>query len=400
MNVEELGKPRQKKRLLVVGVGGGGSNAVARMTAEWADGPETVVVNTDEQALNACPVPVKVQIGRNLTLGMGAGGDASVGRLAAEDDTDLLRELVSQTDVVFLVVGLGGGVGTGAAPVIASLARQEGALTLAFATLPFSFEGERRRQQADEGLRALRAAADVVICLPNERLMEQAESRVSLTDAFTKADAMVGTGIRSLWKLLTQTGIINLDFADLRHLVENSGGSCNFGYGEGEGPGKGSAAVAEILRSPLLDGGKLLAGAGGVLVNMVGGPDLTLMDVQTVMSKLAAVTRPDVRTFMGATVDEAWENRLAVTILVTESLEGAHPVPAASPRVPEKVAVDTASGDRKPVPKTAQQAVQEDLKFESVDKGRFKNVEPTVYNGEDLDIPTFIRRGVKLTLDR
>ena len=397
VNVEELGKPRQKKRLLVIGVGGGGSNAVARMTAEWADGPETVVVNTDERALTACPVPVRVQIGRNLTLGMGAGGDASVGRLAAEDDTDMLRELVSHTDVVFIVVGLGGGVGTGAAPVLASLAREEGALTLAFATLPFAFEGERKKQQAEEGLGALRAAADVVVCLPNERLMEQAENQVSLTDAFTKADAMVGTGIRSLWKLLTQTGIINLDFADLRHLVENSGGACNFGYGEGEGSNKAIEAIADILRSPLLERGKLLEEAGGILVNMVGGADMTLLDVQMVMSKLTSITRSDTRIFMGATVDEAWANRLAVTVLATENRDGVRPAPAPAA---EKPAVETAAGERKSAPKASTQAVQEDLKFETVDKGRFRNVEPTVYNGEDLDIPTFIRRGVKLSPDK
>ena len=398
MNVEELGKPRQKKRLLVIGVGGGGSNAVCRMTAEWGDGPEVAVVNTDEQALAASTVPVRVQIGRNLTLGMGAGGDASVGRLAAEDDTDLLRELVSHTDVVFVVAGLGGGVGTGAAPVIASLAREEGALTLAFATLPFAFEGERRKQQAEEGILALRAAADVVVCLPNERLMQQAENRVSLTDAFSKADAMVGTGIRSLWKLLTQTGIINLDFADLRQLVENSGGSCSFGYGEGEGSNKAVGAIADILRSPLLEQGKLLADAGGILVNIVGGPDLTLLDVQMVMSKLTTVTRSDARIFMGATVDEAWADRLAVTVLATESWEG---VASAPTRQAEKPAVETAAGERKPAPpRPVVQAVQEDLKFETVDKGRFRNVEPTVYNGEDLDIPTFIRRGVKLSPEK
>jgi cell division protein FtsZ len=392
--------------MLVVGVGGGGANAVGRMIANWQGGPATAAVNTDAQALTACGVPVRVQIGGNLTQGLGAGGDPAVGRLAAEDDADVLRELVSQADIVFLVTTLGGGTGTGASPILAKIAREEGALTLCFATLPFDFEGERRQRQAEEGLRALRMHADVVIGLPNQRLLELVESRTGLADAFGKVDGMVGLGVRSLWSLLQRTGIINLDFADLRHLVEHSHGECAFGYGTGAGPEKASAAMADIMRSPLLDGGRILAQAGAVLLSIVGGPDLTLVEVQQITSQFMKVARRDVRLFMGATVDEAWKGKLALTVLAAETWqdEDASDTRDGPPKldVDEMVAPPSSAskndgGVQKP---SKGKVVQANLNFDNADKGRFRNIEPTIYQGEDLDIPTFIRRGIKLSFDK
>lgn len=378
-------------RVIVIGVGGGGGNAVSRMYAQWPDGPDVTAVNTDAKALAACSAPTRVQIGRNLTNGLGAGGDPNVGKLAAEDDVDMLRELVSQADLVFLVTALGGGTGTGAAPLVARVAREEGALVLCFATLPFEFEGERRRRQAEDGLRALRMHADVVISMPNQRLLDSADGRASLADAFEKADAALGVGIRALWKLLAQTGIINLDFADLRHLIEHSGGTCAFGYGEATGAGKAAEAVNQILRSPLLDRGERLGKAGALLISIVGGPDLTLVEVKNVMSKLGAAAKPDARRVMGAAVDETWQNRLAVTVLAAENFEEEEAA-AAAPEAEPGLFSKQALGAGKPV--------QEDLKFDPVDKGRFKGVDPTVYQGEDLDIPTYIRRRIPLSSER
>ncbi len=389
-------------RLLVVGLGGGGQNAVSRMVREWADGPDVVVVNTDSQALAASPVAERIQIGVGLTQGLGAGGDPAVGKMAAEEDSDKLRALVSQVDLLVLAVALGGGTGSGAAPILARIAREEGAMTLCFATLPFDFEGEGRRRQADEALRALRMHADTVISLPNQRLIGLAGDQTSLVDAFTKADVVLGVGIRALWQLLMQTGIINLNFADVRHLVEHSGGVCSFGYGEGSGLTKADAAVRDLLRSPLLEQGNVIAQAGAMLVNVVGGPDMTLVDVQKAMSQIKAVARADVRMYMGATVDESWQNRFALTVLASESYSET-PSRVAEPAaatVAEAEPARETKADVKVRNTAPGRVIQEDFKFESVDKGRFKGVDPTLYEGEDLDIPTFIRKGIKLSFEK
>jgi cell division protein FtsZ len=390
-------------RMVIVGLGGGGCNAVARMNAGWGEGPLVAAVNTDSQALAACDVPVRVQIGKGITQGLGAGGDTAVGKLAAEDDGDSLRELVSQADIVVIVAALGGGTGTGAAPILARIAREQGAMTLCFVTLPFEFEGELRNQQAEEGLRALRMVADVIITLPNQRLLELLESQTGLADAFGKADAMLGVGIRSLWRLLSKAGIINLDFADLRHLVEHSGGSCSFGYGEGTGAAKALAAVSELMKSPLLDRGRILSQSGALMVSISGGPDLTLIDVQKIMSQLTTMARPGVKIFMGATVDEGWQNRIALTVLAADSWSGdaskaVRPVSGIEKK-DESLAMDTKAG-LKPAAAAHARTIQPTLNFDAGDKGRFKNVEPTIYGGEDLDIPTFVRRGIKLSFEK
>ena len=390
-------------RMVIVGLGGGGCNAVARMNAGWSEGPLVAAVNTDSQALAACDVPVKVQIGKGITQGLGAGGDTAVGKLAAEDDGDSLRELVSQADIVVIVAALGGGTGTGAAPILARIAREQGAMSLCFVTLPFEFEGELRNQQAEDGLRALRMVADVIITLPNQRLLELLESQTGLADAFGKADAMLGVGIRSLWRLLSKAGIINLDFADLRHLVEHSGGACSFGYGEGTGAAKALTTVSELMKSPLLDRGRILSQSGALMVSISGGPDLTLIDVQKIMSQLTTVARSGVKIFMGATVDEGWQNRIALTVLAADSWSGepgkvARP-PSGVEKKDESLAMDTKAG-LKPVAAAHARTIQPTLNFDAGDKGRFKNVEPTIYGGEDLDTPTFVRRGIKLSFEK
>jgi cell division protein FtsZ len=226
------------------------------------------------------------------------------------------------------------------------------------------------------------------------------ESRTGLTDVFGKVDAMLGLGVRSLWKLLSKAGIINLDFADLRHLVEQSGGSCSFGYGKGEGETKASDALAELTKSPLLDHGRVLSQSSALMVNIYGGPDLTLVDVHTIMSQLTAMAKSGAKIFMGATVDEQWQNRLALTALVADHWSDEADAtfqPACDMGRKEETQENIPAGGK---PTMTTRAIQPTLNFDTSDKGRFKNVEPTIYGGEDLDIPTFVRRGIKLSFEK
>jgi len=395
--------PAMGNRVLLIGVGGGGCNAVAHMHSGWREGPDIIAVNTDAQSLAACPVTRRIQIGQNLTEGLSAGGEAAVGKLAAEEEEDVIREIIGQYDLVFIVASLGGGTGSGAAPVIARIARESGALAIGFAALPFSFEGERRRKLAEESLEEFRESSDVVITLPNQMLPDLLGEDTSLSEAFGKVDMMVGVAIRTIWKLLAQSGIINLDLADLSQLVENSGGSCRFGYGEGRGPNKVADAIASVLKGPLLNEGKVLADAPALLVSLVGGTDLTLSAVQKLMSQLAALARQDVRFFMGAAVDETWTDRVAITILAAETWEEEQvlpPEPRSDAAVVPESGLPPKVGARSKKKSRRNKEVQTTLKFDSTEKGRFKNVEPTIYDGEDLDIPTYMRRGIKLSFEK
>ena len=230
-------------RIVVLGLGGAGCNAVSRMSAAWTDGPTVIAMNTDTQALAACTASRSVQIGSKVTHGLGAAGDTTVGRLSAEEDMEKIQEILSSADLLFLVVGLGGGTGTGAAPIIAQAAKKLGVLTLCFATMPFPFEGDRRRRQAEEGLRTLQRTADVIIHLPNQRLLELVPAKTGIEEAFRTSDELVGEGIHGLWRLLSKSGVINLDFADVRQLAERSGGSCAFGFSQADGPARATVVL-------------------------------------------------------------------------------------------------------------------------------------------------------------
>ena len=381
-------------RILVMGVGGAGCNSVARMAETWTQGPNVVALNTDTQALAACRAPRCIAIGKDAARGLGAAGDVMVGRLAAEESMDTIQELLSTTDMLFLVVGLGGGTGTGAAPVILQAARRAGVLTLCFATMPFPFEGERKRRVAEEGLLALKKHADVVVCQPNVRLMELVDAKQALEVAFRKADEMVGNGVHGLWRLLSQAGVINLDFADVRTLAERSGGSCAYSYSEAKGPARASLVLQQLLESPMLERGRLLSESSGVLVNITGGPDLTMADVQGLMGEVQGALRPGGHVFFGAIIEPGFKDKLALTVLAAENwLESRRERPKASGTapgvVPEPELVGAGSG----------RGQQEELNFDRYDRGRFKGIEPTVFGGEDLDIPTFIRRGMRLSFD-
>lgn len=382
-------------RMLVLGIGGGGVNTLSRLASSWPNGPALLVADTDAQALAASSVPQRVALGRGLTRGLSTGSDTNVGKLAAEESADTLREWVSAFDLVCLVTALGGGTGGGAAPFIAGLAREESVFTLAFATLPFEFEGAHRMKQARMALDDLRCSCDLVVALPNQVLPEWVGENVPLIEAFRTADLMVGLAVRSIWKLLSHAGIINLDLADLRQLAEWGNGTCHFGYGEGSGKDKIEQTVRALQQSPTLDGGALLKGSPALLVNLIGGPDLTLADVRRVMSSVQAMTTVSGAVRMGATIEDDWKDHLAVVVLAAEP----------STKSPTARATSAGNGTSKAetspgIAPAAAKVIQPDLDFGTVDKGRFKNVEPTIVEGEDLDIPTFIRRGIKLSGDR
>jgi len=404
--VEGEAGPAQKSpyRLLVVGVGGGGCRAARHVAGLLAHGPTVVAVDSDDQALQETGLPVQLSIGRALTRGFGAGGDAAIGKIAAEDEELKIRSLMEQMDLVFVITTLGGGTGSGAAPVIARIAHELGALTICFASTPFEFEANRDKDAANEALRQLRMHSDATICLPNQRLLEIVPDQATLKSAFDASDHMISMAVIGIWKLLTETGLIRLNFSDLRNLVENSGGACSFGYAEGSGADKAQQATQALLASPLMDHGNVIAQADAFLINIMGGPDLALLDVQQVMSNIQKVARREAKVFMGATVDDDWQGRLMVTVLAAEHWVAAKPLtakPLGEPLTEEKAA-PAADGPAATSATTQDVAVpaQKELVFEKRDRGRFDKVEPTLYQGEDLDVPTFLRRGIKILSER
>ena len=305
-------------RICVVGVGGGGSNALSGMADNWENSPTLIAVNTDAQALGGAHATTrKLQIGEKITRGMGTGGDTTVGRLAAEDDFESLRSVFRNMDLIFVVTALGGGTGTGAAPVIARAAHETGALTIAFATLPFAFEGERRMAQARQGVAELRDHADVVIVVPNQALFAAAGSSATAEDAFHQADYMLGMGVFAIWKLLVQRGLINIDFATLRMVARCSGGISLFSYGEGKGFTRAEEAAQAALHGPLVEDGAALANAESVLVSILGGPDMTIREVESIMNAIQKGVRKEAHLFMGTAIDEHWRDTVSVTIVAS-----------------------------------------------------------------------------------
>jgi cell division protein FtsZ len=393
--------PKAPYRLLVVGVGGGGCRAARHVAGQLTHGPAVVAVDSDDQALRDVGLPVQMAIGHALTRGYGAGGDVAIGRIAAEDAEAKIRALMDGMDLVFVVTTLGGGTGSGAAPVIARIAHEHGALTLCFASTPFEFEANRDRESAQEALRQLRTHSDATICLPNQRLLEMVPDQTTLQAAFDASDHMISMAVLGIWKLLTETGLIRLNFADLKNLVENSGGACSFGYAEGAGPDKARQATQALLASPLMEHGNVIAQADAFLLNILGGPDLALLDVQQVMSQIQQVARHDAKIFMGATVDEDWLGRLMVTVLAAEHWVATPPLiktPPVTPPSSNAMGPAPIAADPAPAPDAA--PAQKELVFEARDRGRFDRVEPTLYQGEDLDVPTFLRRGIKILVER
>ena len=301
-------------RIRVVGVGGGGSNAVSRMFHERVTGIEYQIVNTDTQALLACDVPYKVSIGDGLTAGKGVGGDPEKGARAAEESKDDIYEAVRDADMVFIAAGMGGGTGTGAAPAISQIVKETGALTVAVVTRPFSFEGNVRAKQADEGIKKLKQHVDTLLVIPNERLHIICGDDVTASNAFKIADDVLRLGVQSIAELVTIHGEINLDFADAQSIMRNAGPAwMSIGFGEGEDRVK--KAAQQAISNPLLD--VTIDGATGVLFNITGGSDLKLSEVHEAAEELQRVIHPDANIIFGMTTDLKMENEIKLTVIAT-----------------------------------------------------------------------------------
>jgi cell division protein FtsZ len=302
-------------RIKVIGVGGGGSNAVNRMVRAGFEGVEFIVANTDLQALKENAAPVKIQIGSKLTKGLGAGADPNVGRSAALEDTDKILHALDGADMIFVTTGLGGGTGTGAAPVIASLASEIGALTVAVVTKPFRFEGKKRHLQAERGLEALRDCVDTIITIPNERLLTIIDRSTPLTEAFGTADDVLRQAIQGISDLILVSGLINLDFADVKTVMSGMG-LAMMGTGMAEGEGRAVEAARRAISSPLLEGASV-NGARGVIINITGGPDLSLMEVSAASTIVQEAADEDANIIFGAVVDPTLTGKVKITVIAT-----------------------------------------------------------------------------------
>ncbi len=333
----------------VVGIGGGGVNAVNRMIDEGLKGVEFIAVNTDAQALLMSDADVKLDVGRELTRGLGAGADPEVGRKAAEDHKDEIEEVLKGADMVFVTAGEGGGTGTGGAPVVAAIARKLGALTVGVVTRPFSFEGKRRGGQADAGIDALREACDTLIVIPNDRLLQLGDAGVSMMEAFKTADEVLLNGVQGITDLITTPGVINVDFADVKGVMSGAG-SALMGIGSSRGEGRAFKAAEAAINSPLLE--TTMEGAKGVLMSIAGGSDLGLFEINEAASLVQEEAHPDANIIFGTVVDDSLGDEVRVTVIAAGFEGGSRPVAAgaAQPRrgrhhLDDDESVPGASGD-------------------------------------------------------
>ena len=296
----------------VVGVGGGGCNAVNRMVDAGLKGVEFIAINTDAQALLSSEADVKLDIGRQLTRGLGAGSDPEVGRLAAEEHRDEIEEVLKGADMVFITAGKGGGTGTGGAPVVAEIGKQLGALTVGVVTRPFSFEGRKRSMQAEDGIRKLKEKVDTLIVIPNDRLLQVVDDKTALVNAFKAADEVLLQGVQGITDLITTPGLINTDFADVKMIMSNAG-SALMGIGYGAGDGRATAAARAAISSPLLE--TSIEGARGILLSIAGGSDLGLLEVNEAAEIIHGVAHPDANIIFGTVIDDAMGDEVRVTVI-------------------------------------------------------------------------------------
>lgn len=296
----------------VVGIGGGGVNAVNRMIEQGLKGVEFIAINTDAQALLMSDADVKLDVGRDSTRGLGAGADPEVGRKAAEDAKDEIEELLRGADMVFVTAGEGGGTGTGGAPVVASIARKLGALTVGVVTRPFSFEGKRRSNQAENGIAALRESCDTLIVIPNDRLLQMGDVAVSLMDAFRSADEVLLNGVQGITDLITTPGLINVDFADVKGIMSGAG-TALMGIGSARGEGRSLKAAEIAINSPLLEAS--MEGAQGVLMSIAGGSDLGLFEINEAASLVQDAAHPDANIIFGTVIDDSLGDEVRVTVI-------------------------------------------------------------------------------------
>ena len=438
----------------VVGVGSAGSNALDRVLLDGMDKADLIAINTDVQSLASSVAARKVQLGRSSTHGLGTGGDPELGYQAAIESADEIRQAIAGARMIFICAGLGGGTGSGAAPVVAQLAREAGSLVIAFATLPFSFEGKRRAAQAQDALSRLNEIANAVICFENDRMGDMVAPKAGIHQAFGIADMTISQSVRSIVNLIQRPGLIRIGFDDLFAALRSQNGRCLFGFGESDTDNRAHDALTQALKNPLMDKGRMLSEAAHVLVQVAGGPGMTLSEVEILMRELGRHVRDHTQIVFGtiisslasedsiATQDTSPppEPFLAPPPAILEQVEEQPPAPPKIDIVPEiesaaspepapddLIAVEppvAAEAPRPPVPapsikkpaprlippkkkpvmeKEAKppkekivQVKQEVLQFEPVTRGRFEKSEPTIVEGQDLDIPTFLRKNIRV----
>ena len=364
--MQPIPKTESFARIKVLGVGGGGSNAVNRMIEEGLSGVEFVAINTDAQALLLSDAPLRVRIGDKLTRGLGAGGDPEIGKKAAEESAEELYEVIRGCDMVFITAGIGGGTGTGAAPIIAQIAKEVGSLTIGVVTRPFTFEGAKRAQAAEVGIKTLKEQVDTLIVIPNDRLLQLADKRASLQDAFKLADDVLRQGIQGISELITIPGLINLDFADVRTIM-SEGGAALMAVGNATGEDRARVAAEQSISSHLLD--ITIDGARGILFNVTGGSDLSLFEVNQAAAIIKETAHPDVNLIFGAVIDPSMGDDIRVTVIAT--------------------GFERTTGFRRPARKPyAKMAVKEAVGAKKAEE----SFESQVVDLNDLDIPAFLRR--------
>src|SRR5438876_5008428 len=448
----------------VVSVGGAGLHALDRIVLDGLERADVVAINTDVQSLASSVAPHKVQLGRSVTRGLGAGGDPELGYQAAVESADEIREALVDARMIFICTGLGGGTGSGAAPYIAQLAREAGSLVVAFATLPFAFEGKRRGAQARGALGRFNEIANAVICFENDQIGDMVAPKAGIHQAFATADIMISQSVRSIVNLIQRPGLIRIGFDDLLAALRSRNGRCLFGFGESDSANRAHDALAQALKNPLMDRGRMLADAARVLVQVAGGPGMTLSEVEILMQELGRHVNDRTQILFGTAVDGRMGNRLSVTIISSLVADGeivspgisatSEPILAPLPPVWEQPRQPQPQIDRGPEPASSEagpisdnlisvaapapieippvepepeikppvpaprligpkkkplpvkepappaekhvQAKQEVLQFGPVTRGRFEKSEPTIVEGQDLDIPTFLRKNIRV----
>lgn len=395
-------------KIKVLGVGGGGSNAVNSMiTAGLIRGVEFVAINTDAQALLTNQADTKLQIGDNLTKGLGSGSDPEIGKQAAEESREKIKNLLLDTDMIFITAGMGGGTGTGASPVIAELAKESGALTVAVVTKPFQFEGTRRMVTAEDGIEELKQYVDTLIVIPNQRLLEAVDNKMPLLEAFKVVDSVLGQGVQGISDLITVPGLINVDFADVRTIMEDSG-SALMGIGVGLGENRATHAARAAISSPLLE--VSISGARGILFNIIGGPDMTMNEVNEASTIISQSADPEANIIFGATIDEKMVDQIKINVIATgfdderPSLGQLRPTqtynapkPAPEPLAPLRSHPVYMAREPEPVTEKPKPPLVKSFSPSFFNAPR-EDAEPTVtlpnYSEEDMDefdIPTFVR---------
>lgn len=370
----------QNARIKVVGVGGGGNNAVNRMIEEGLEGVEFIALNTDAQALQYSNAGITMQIGATLTRGLGAGANPEVGKLAVEESRSQIEEVLDGADMVFVTAGMGGGTGTGAAPAVARIARELGALTIGIVTRPFTFEGRKRSRNAESGIEAMRKSVDTLIIIPNDRLLGVVDKKTPMLEAFREADNVLRQGVQGISDLIAVPGLINLDFADVKTIMCNQG-TALMGIGIAEGEGRAVEAVKQAISSPLLE--TSIDGAQGVIMNITGGSDLSLYEVQEAADIVTSATDEDLNMIFGSIINENLKNKIIVTVIATGFEKQEEPM-LQMPTRPTKerrnhAFLERQQSHKESLPQKRQENVQKD-----------KRRQPS--KEELFEIPTFLRK--------